>query len=411
MDERITGTLKSGTHHFDLARVTRMREVMRRHVDSGAVPGLVMLVHHGSREHADAIGAMGYNTKELIQRNTIFRLASMTKPITAVGAMLLIEECKLRLDDPVDDWLPELKDRRVLRTIDSPLDDTVPARRSITLRDLMTFRSGYGEVEFISPSCLLVKAMIEAQLPLFAFPFAHSSEEFMKRLGNLPLAFQPGEQWLYHMSSDILGVLIARVSGKSLGAFLRERIFEPLGMNETGFCVPEAKLDRLPICYGADMVTGKVVVLDEARGGWASRPPTFESGAGGLVSTVDDMVAFGRMMLNGGTYRNQRILSRFSVEAMTTDQLPTEQKAVSPFFENFWDTYGWGLGLGVITKRSELAAVPGRFGWDGAFGSSWWVDPKEQMLGVLMAQRRPDVLGMPSTVRDFWTSAYQLIDD
>lgn len=411
MNERTTSTLKSGLSRFDSARVTRMREVMKRHVDSGEVPGLVMLVHHRGREYADSIGAMGYNIKEPIQRNTIFRLASMTKPITAVGAMLLIEECKVRLDDPVDQWLPELTDRRVLRTIDSPLNDTVPAKRPITLRDLMTFRSGYGEVEFVSTTCPLVKAMIEAQLPLFAFPFAHSSEEFMKRLGELPLAFHPGERWLYHMSCEILGVLIARVSGKSLGAFLRERIFEPLGMNDTGFCVPEAKLNRLPICYGADMATGQLIVLDEARGGWASRLPTFESGAGGLVSTVDDMVAFGRMMLNGRTYDGQRILSRFSIEAMTTDQLPAEQKAVSPFFENFWDTYGWGFGVGVITKRSELAAVPGRFGWDGAFGSSWWVDPKEEMIGVLMVQRRPDVLGMPSTVRDFWTSAYQLIDD
>jgi len=410
MDERITSTLESDIKHFDSARVTRLHEVMKRHVDSGAVPGLVMLVYHRGREHADAMGTMGYTSKESIQRNTIFRLASMTKPITAVGAMILIEECRVRLDDPVDEWLPELKDRRVLRTIDSPLDDTIPAKRPITLRDLLTFRSGYGEVEFISPSCPLVKAMMEAKLPLFAFPFAHSSEEFMKRLGNLPLAFQPGERWLYHMSCEILGVLIARVSGKALGAFLRERIFEPLGMNDTGFYVPESKLDRLPICHGADMVTGKLVVLDEARGGWASRPPTFEGGAGGLVSTVDDMVAFGRMMLNRGTYGDQRILSGFSIEAMTTDQLSTEQKAVSPFFENFWDTYGWGFGLGVITKRSELAAVPGRFGWDGAFGSSWWVDPKEKMTGVLMVQRRPDVLGMPPTVRDFWTSAYQLID-
>ena len=411
MDKRTTSTQKSDISQFDSARVTRMREVMQRHVDSGAVPGLVMLVHHRGREHVDTIGTMGYQSKEPIRRNTIFRLASMTKPITAVGAMLLIEECKVRLDDPLDEWLPELKDRRVLRTIDSPLDDTVPAKRPITLRDLMTFRSGYGEVEFVSPSCPLVKAMFEAQLPLFAFPFAQSSEEFMKRLGNLPLAFHPGERWLYHMSCEILGVLIARVSGKSLGAFLRERIFEPLGMNDTGFWVPEANLGRLPICYGADMVTGKLVVLDEARGGWASRPPTFEGGAGGLVSTVDDMAAFGRMMLNGGTYGDQRILSRFSIEAMTTDQLPPEQKAVSPFFEDFWDTHGWGFGVGVITKRSELAAVPGRFGWDGAFGSSWWVDPKEEMIGVLMAQRRPDVLGMPPTVRDFWTSAYQLIDD
>jgi CubicO group peptidase (beta-lactamase class C family) len=156
MVERVTSTMISGISQFDSARVARMREVMKRHVDSGAVPGLVMLVHHGGREYADAMGTMRYKTKEPIQRNTIFRLASMTKPITAVGAMILIEECKVRLDDPVDEWLPELKNRRVLRTIDSPLGDSVPAKRPITLRDLMTFRSGYGEVEFISPSCPLL---------------------------------------------------------------------------------------------------------------------------------------------------------------------------------------------------------------------------------------------------------------
>ena len=396
---------------FDPIRVARMHAAMQRHVESDRVPGVVTLVHHRGREHAEAIGRMGYDTTEPLRRDTIFRLASVTKPITAVGAMILVEECKLRLDDALDEWLPELKNRRVLRTIDSPLDDTAPAKRPITLRDLLTFRSGYGEVAFVSPNCPLQQAMMAAQLPLSAWPFAASSEEFMKRIGDLPLAFQPGERWLYHMSSEILGVLIARVSGNSLGSFLNERIFKPLGMNDTGFYVPEAKLDRLPACYGSDRVTGKLVVLDEARTGWASRPPAFEGGAGGLVSTVDNMAAFGRMMLNHGTYGNQRILSRLSIEAMTTDQITAEQKAVSPFFQNFWDDFGWGFGVGVITRRSDLAAVPGRFGWDGAFGSSWWVDPKEQLVGVLMVQRRPDVLGIPATIRDFWTSAYQLIDD
>ncbi len=392
------------------ARLTRMRATMQRHVERGQVPGLVMSIYLNGREYTDAIGTMDYDGKRPLQRDAIFRLASMTKPITAVGAMILLEECRLRLDDPVDDWLPELANRQVLRTIESHLDDTVPSRRPITVRDLLTFRCGYGEVEFISPTCPLYRAMVESRLPLSSWPFQGSPEEFMKRLGRLPLAFQPGERWLYHMSGEILGVLIARVSGRSLGSFLRDRIFEPLGMKDTAFYVPTDKLERLPTCYGRDMATGKIIVLDEARGGWASRTPDFEGGAGGLVSTVDDMVAFGRMMLDYGRYRNQRILARVSVEAMTTDQLSPEQKATSPFFENFWDDRGWGFGVGVITKRTEPASVPGRFGWDGAFGSSWFVDPKEKMVGALMAQRRPDVLGIPSTVRDFLTSAYQLVD-
>jgi CubicO group peptidase (beta-lactamase class C family) len=354
---------------------------------------------------------MAFDSQVPMRRDMIFRLASMTKPITAVGAMILVEECRLRLDEPVTDWLPELKDRRVLRTLESRLDDTVPAKRPITVRDLFTFRSGYGEVAFLAPTCPLQKAMAEAHLPLVEWIFAGTPDEFMKRLGALPLAFQPGERWQYHMSAEILGVLISRVSGKPLGQFLRERIFEPLDMKDTGFHVPESKIDRLPPCYATDMVTGRLVVLDPARGGQVARPPMFEAGAGGLVSTIDDLAAFGLMMLNHGAYGRQRILSRRSVELMTMDHLTSEQKDSSPFFENFWDTRGWGLGLGVTTGRRDLADSPGSFGWDGAFGTSWFVDLRERLVGVLMIQRRPDVLNIPAITHDFWNSAYQLIDD
>lgn len=399
------------TSGFSSTRLARMHAALRGYVDGGHTPGLVALVREREREHVEAIGTMAFGSNVPMRRDTIFRLASTTKPITAVGAMILVEECRVRLDDPVDEWLPELANRRVLRTIESPLDDTVPAKRPITLRDLLTFRSGYGEVLFIAPTCPMQRALVEARLPLAEWPFAGTPDGFMKRLGGLPLVCQPGERWLYHMSAEILGVLIARVSGKSLGAFLRERIFEPLGMTDTGFQVPEVKLDRLPACYGRDMATGKVVVLEEARGGYAARPPVFESGAGGLVSTVDDLLAFGRMTLGQRTAGGERILSRPTIELMTRDHLTPEQKAVSPFFEHFWDTYGWGLGLGVVTARNDIAAVPGRFGWDGAFGTSWHVDPKEGMVGVLMTQRRPDRLAPSPLVLDFWTSAYQLIDE
>ncbi|MDH4305598.1 MAG: beta-lactamase family protein [Nitrospira sp.] len=398
-------------NNFSRVRLARMHATLSRHVDSGLLPGLVALVSHRGREHVETIGAQAFGSNEPMRRDTIFRLASMTKPVTAVGAMILVEECKVRLDDPVDEWLPELKDRRVLRTIESPLDDTVPAKRQITLRDLLTFRSGYGEAGFLAPTSLFQKAMSEARLTLAEWPFTGTSDEFMKRLGHLPLAHQPGERWLYHMGCEIVGVVIARVSGKSLGTFLRERIFEPLGMKDTGFFVSESKLDRLPTCYGRDLVTGQVVVLHEAHQGHFVRPPVFESGGGGLVSTVDDMLAFGRMMLNNGVCDHEHILSRPSIELMTMDHLTPEQKAASPFFENFWNEHGWGFGMGVVTARNDLAGVPGRFGWDGAFGTSWHVDPKEQMVGVFMTQRRPDALSIPAFVLDFWTSAYQLIDD
>src|SRR6185312_7065053 len=197
---------------FSSARLARMHETLRRHVESGGIPGLVALVHQRGREHVETIGTLALDGKVPVRRNTLFRLASTTKPITAAGAMILVEECRLRLDDPVDEWLPELRDRRVLRPI--------------TLRDLLTFRSGYGEVAFTSPTCPLQRALAEARLPLSQWPFAGTPDEFMKRLGRLPLAHQPGERWLYHMGSEILGVLISRVAGTSLGAFLRERIFE-----------------------------------------------------------------------------------------------------------------------------------------------------------------------------------------
>ncbi|HET7250159.1 MAG TPA: serine hydrolase domain-containing protein [Gemmatimonadales bacterium] len=391
--------------------VERMRAALRRHVEHGWAPGLVTYVNHRGREHVEAMGTMAFDGELPMARDTIFRLASMSKPITAVGAMTLVEECRIRLDDPIDEWLPELKDRRVLRNLDSALDDTVPAKRRLTVRDLFTFRSGYGEVAFTAPTCPLQRAMAEARLPLTEWIFPGTPDEFMKRLGALPLAFQPGERWQYHMSTEILGVLISRVTGTPLGQFLRERVFEPLGMKDTGFNVPEAKLDRLPPCYGTDMVTGQLVVLDQARGGQVSRPPMFEAGAGGIVSTIDDMAAFGVMMLNQGAWQRERILSRRSIELMTMDHLTAEQKERSPFFPDFWSTRGWGLGLGVTTGRRDLADTPGGFGWDGAFGTSWFVDPRERLVGVLMIQRRPDVLDIPTITRDFWTSAYAMLDE
>ncbi|HSQ66520.1 MAG TPA: serine hydrolase domain-containing protein [Polyangiaceae bacterium] len=400
------------TPHFSPSRLDRMHDAMRRHVDSGRVPGLVTLVSRRGEEHVDAIGTFGFESNVPMRHDTIFRLASMTKPITAVATMTLVEECRLRLDEPVDRWLPELADRKVLRTPESALDDTVPARRAITLRDLLTFRCGYGEVFFSAPTSPMQAALVEAGLPLAGWPFAGTPEDFMKRLGALPLVAQPGERWLYHMPAEILGVLIARVTGKPLGAFLRERIFEPLGMKDTDFYVPEGKLDRLPICYVPSFSTGELVVRDPARGGLFARPPAFEGGGGGLVSTVSDLSAFGRMLARKGRVGRDRILSRTSVEIMTTDHVTAEQKASSPFFPDFWDRCGWGLGLGVITRRLELGRGEGSFGWDGAFGTSFWVDPKEDLVGVLMIQRSPDTLTFANPVgADFWTGTYQSIDD
>lgn len=392
------------------SRLHRLHATLRRYVDSGYTPGIVALVHRNGEDHVEALGTMAFDSAVPMARNTIFRLASMSKPVTAVAAMILVEECRLRLDDPVLDWLPELADRPVLRTLDSPLDDTVPARRSITLRDLLTFRAGYGEVGLFAPGCPLHQAQIAARLPLVDWIFDGTPDEFMRRVGGLPLAHQPGERWLYHLACEITGVLIARVAGQPLSQFLAERLFAPLGMRDTAFSVTESDLPRLPTCYGRDLTTGAMAVLDPGRDGQMSRPPRFESGAGGLVSTVDDMAAFGRMLLGGGALDGQRILARPTVQLMTLDQLTPAQKAASPFFPGFWDDQGWGLGIGVVTARRDIGGTPGRFGWDGAFGTSWWVDPVEGLVGVLMTQRRPDALAIPPLTRDFTTAVYQWLE-
>ncbi|MGO4839242.1 serine hydrolase domain-containing protein, partial [Rhizobiaceae sp. 2RAB30] len=193
---------------------------------------------------------------------TIFRIASIGKPITAAAAMILVEEGKLGLDDPVDRFLPEVADRKVLRTLGSELDDTVPARRPITLRDLLTLRAGIGAVMVFPPKYPVQAAMQAAGVAPSAELFRETSDEYMKRIGSLPLVYQPGDVWLYHTGIDIAGVLVARASGMSLGDFMAERIFEPLGMKDTGFYVPSDKLDRLATLYRADNA-GKPVVMDE----------------------------------------------------------------------------------------------------------------------------------------------------
>jgi CubicO group peptidase (beta-lactamase class C family) len=399
------------TGGFAEARLDRMHDVMAGYVQRSVVPGIVTLVSRHGEAHVEAIGTKVFGGSDPMRRDTIFRVASVTKPIVAAAAMILVEECTLRLDEPVDPWLPELAERRVLCAIDSPLDDTVPANRPITLRDLLTFRLGIGAVMVFPPRYPIQQAMAEAGVAPGPTLPSHAPDELMERFGSLPLVHQPGEGWLYNSGADILGVLISRVAGTSLEEFLRERIFVPLGMNDTSFSVSASKLDRLANSYWTNFETGKLEVfdgVDDSR--WAS-PPVFESGAGGLVSTVDDLLAFGQMLLERGKHENERILSRPSVELMTTDHITPEQKAVSDFFPGFWDSHGWGFGVSIVTRRDDLAATPGRYGWDGGYGTSWYVDPKEELIGILMTQRVWDSPGAPGVLLDFWTSTYQAIND
>jgi CubicO group peptidase (beta-lactamase class C family) len=393
------------------ARLGRMHEVMAGYVEHGEVPGLVTLVSRRGEVHVDVIGTQAFGESPPMRRDTIFRISSMTKPITAVATMILVEECKIRLDEPVDALLPELAERQVLQRLDGPLDDTVPAKRQITVRDLLTFRMGFGQLLAPPDAYPILKAASEQQIGMG--PPSPSSmpapAEWMRRLGRLPLMHQPGEQWMYNTGSDVLGVLIARASGQPLEEFFRERIFEPLDMRDTSFSVPEAALDRLATSYWTDPTSGKLTIYDKALGGQWSRPPAFPSGAGGLVSTIDDYLAFGQMMLSLGKHGNERILSRLSVELMTTDQLTPEQKAASSLISGFLDGNGWGFGVSVVTRRDDIAAVPGRYGWDGGLGTSWYSDPKEEMVIILMTQCAWTSPSPPNVY--FWTLAYQAIDD
>lgn len=389
------------------SRLARLHDVMAGHVEHG-VPGVVALVSRHGEIHVDVAGRQAIGGAPMA-RDTIFRIASMTKPVTAAAAMILVEECQLRLDDPLDRFLPEMADRKVLRAIDAPLDDTVPAKRTITLRDLLTFRLGLGMILVFPDRYPIQKAMTEAGFALGPVFPSFPPDELMRRYGTLPLVHQPGERWLYNAGTEILGVLIARVAGMSFAKFLHERIFAPLGMKDTGFSVPETKHARFATEYMRDRASGELKVFDDPATGKFAKPPLFENGSAGLVSTADDFNAFAQMMLNGGRLGSERILSRPSVELMTSDQLTAEQKQGSEML--LGDNLGWGMGLSVFTRRDDLCNRPGRFGWDGGYGTSWYSDPTENLTGILLTQRMMDEPHPPAVFRDFWTCAYQAIDD
>ena len=389
----------------------RMHGVLARHVEAGALPGLVALLCRRDDVHLEEIGTRAFGDRAPMRRDTIFRITSMTKPVTAVAAMILVEECRLRLDEPIDRWLPELADRRVLRRIDGPLDDTIPARRPISLRDLLTFRAGLGTIMQPSKGWPIQQAIDAQGILGFGPPDRakpHGPDEWMRRLGNLPLMHQPGDAWMYNTGSCVLGVLIARAAGQPFETFLRERIFEPLGMRDTSFSVRADEMNRLAGCCATDPGLDLLVARDAAID-W-TREPAFPDGAAGLVSTADDYLAFGRMLLEGGRLGSARVLSPSSVRLVTSDQVTREQTAGSGFPPEFWDGRGWGFGVSVVTKRSDVWATPGRFGWDGGYGTAWASDPEEGLVGLLMTQRIGFPLHSPVYL-DFWTSAYSALGD
>jgi CubicO group peptidase (beta-lactamase class C family) len=389
---------------FDKQRLERLDARLTAHATSGAVAGLVWLAACDDDMHVGYAGVLTRGERAPIARNSIFRISSMTKPIVAAAALLLVEESRLRLTDPVDELLPELADRRVLVDGTGPVDgDTVPAQRPVTVRDVFTFELGIG-MDFTQP---WPQPMLDAMdaLELGAGPPSPATppapDEWIRRLGTLPLMYQPGERWLYNTGADVLGVLIARATGQPLEAFLRERLFAPLGMHDTGFSV--ADTSRLGTLY-----TGDGDVYDTPGGQW-SQPPKWPSGGGGLVSTADDIHAFARMLLSGGqTPDGVKLLSPAAVHAMTTNQIEVRRGLSGPSPDA---SAGWGFGVGVLLRQSGIGPSAGSYGWEGGMGSSWTNDPSQKLIGTILTTdmfRGP--FPPPAVIQDFWTGTYSALD-
>jgi len=368
------------------AGLDRLHEAMAARVAKGELPGLVTLVARGDEVQVDAIGAMAFGGGEPMRRDTIFRIASMTKPIIAAATMQLVEDGALALDEPVDRLLPELAGRRVLRRVDGPVDDTVPAARPITVEDLLSFRLGYGmltEPTFDPPFPIVEAARA---LPLMegapGRDLPVDPDTWLRRFASLPLMYQPGERWLYNTGSQVLGALIARAAGQPLEAFLRARLFEPLGMATTGFTLAAEHAHRLPAQYTADFQTGEVRPIEGTGVDVWTRPPVFPSGAGGLLSTADDFLAFARLLLARGVAGERRLLSERSVELMATNRLTPEQITGGGVLLS---GSGWGLGQAVTVTADEVSA-PGRYGWAGGYGTTWFNDPQRGLIAMALTQ-------------------------
>jgi len=381
---------------FSATRLERTRTAMQQFVETGGVAGCVTLVwRHGEIARVDMLGHSDSETRTPMTRGTLFRVASMTKPVTSLAALMLVEEGRIALDDPVSRWLPELANPKVLTDPVASLDRTQPARAPITLLDLLTHRAGFA-YHFSA-----FGALADAYGNVFnGVEASVDPGAWLQRVADLPLMFQPGTRWHYGISTDVLGALIQRISGVSLEAFFRTRIFEPLGMNDTGFVVPLEKLGRLSVAYAVDPVTQQRVVEDHPASSRFAKPERFQSGGGGLVSTADDYLRFARLLLGRGRMqgnaderaRGPRLLSHRSVDLMRTNFLSRDQRRIPAFGQIVWAGQGFGLGLAIVDDPAQQRTLgyrsTGSFGWPGALGTSWFADPVENMIGIMLIQRR-----------------------
>jgi CubicO group peptidase (beta-lactamase class C family) len=343
---------------------------LRRVLERSGLPGAAALVARDGQVEIESFGE--------IEPGSICRIASITKPIVAAAVMLLVDEGRVALDDPIARWLPELEMPQVVRTPESPVDDLVPAARPITVEDLLTFRAGWG-----FPSDFSLPAALELVRKVPPFENRSTPDEWVAVLATVPMLRQPGEAWLYNTCSDIQGVLIARAAGQPLPVFLDERFFGPLGMVDTGFYVPSEKVDRLPPGHAEDPA-----LAESAR--W-TEPPVFPSGGAGLVSTLADWNRFGQMLLADGG----GILSAEAVRLMTTDHLTREQRDASTLF---LEGAGWGFGGSV--------APDGRYGWVGGSGTTAHVAWRTGTVGVLLTQVAMTGPTPTPIMRAFWNYAF-----
>lgn len=385
---------------FTQSGLEKVTEALQVAVDRGEVGGVVSLIfRRGEIAQVDALGWQDPAQKIPMDRNSIFRIASMSKPITAVATLILIDEGKFALTDPVDRWLPELAQPNVLRDPTDPLDSAVPAARSIRIIDLLTHRSGIATPRTAPGPLLDALTLADANN-------AAGYDRWIEWIGALPLAHEPGSTYIYGNSFDVLGILVERASGMKYPDFVRERIFEPLGMDDTDFWIPTTKQSRFARLQSLGGVPESWIPSE-------TRIPNFPAAAGGLYSTVDDYLKFARMLHGGGQLGGDRILSTTAFKAMTTNYLTAEQQKGRPFggSKNFWTGQGFGLGVAIKQSSTEFAselglASVGSFAWPGIFGTWWQADPAEDMILVFMV---PGGDAKPARWA-FQAAAYQAIE-
>jgi CubicO group peptidase (beta-lactamase class C family) len=396
-------TGKPETVGLSSSRLERIKTCMQGYVDRGTFAGVLTLVaRQGRVAHLETVGWQDLESKRPVSPDTIFRIYSMSKPITSAAAMLLCEEGRLRLWDPVSRYLPEFKDAQVMAARPDGSYDLVSARREVTVHDLITHSGGlsYGSDEHSALDRLYREAIQRLDGET-----GQVLEKWMQGFARarLPLAFQPGTDFRYSFSIDVLGYIIQVASGQPFEDFLQERIFAPLGMPDTAFWVPPEKMNRLAATYGPAEVGG-LKVVEPLGGDDITRPTRKPFGGGGLVSTAGDYFRFGQMLLNGGELEGVRLLGRKTVEWMLQNHLPA---GVHPMGEL---ANGFGLGGAVLLHPglSHRPGSPGKFGWGGAANTEWWIDPAEQLQCLIMLQYMP-CFTIP-IVEDFAQLAYQALE-